>query len=156
MHPLKVFYSNHGINQDDVSLKTEIGITTLSSYMSRNTEVKELPVGILVALSEITHSTLDEVYKELIDYEKVSTENKYSGLATFLSKQLLDKVMLSFDKINSLLPDEDPLPPSAYKYREWWSNTDSHSQASSWMNEHFKVTHVAFDSNYVTFEKNLE
>ena len=45
------------------------------------------------------------------------------------------------------------LPPSARKYRVWWSNTTSHSQAQAWMKAGWVTRKVNLANRSVVFER---
>ncbi|WP_314066520.1 hypothetical protein [uncultured Vagococcus sp.] len=81
--------------------------------------------------------------------------SKYIGLSNLLSQQSSDSITLTFDKINSLLPTNDGLPASAYKYREWWANNSKgHSHARSWLEQNFLVDYINQSEELVTFIRN--
>lgn len=67
--------------------------------------------------------------------------SKYQKLGKYLENSKKKKEILDFIEIEKILGF--PLPPSAYKYREWWANHWSHSQAISWLNAGWKVGFVS-------------
>lgn len=75
---------------------------------------------------------------------------KYTRLTESLKKEKTNSVTYSFEKINDLI-SPNSLPSSAYKYKQWWENSYSHSQAKAWLDTGFKFTKIIDGS--VTFEK---
>lgn len=65
---------------------------------------------------------------------------KYESISNFLVQLEKDIISLSFKEMNEILNDE--LPPSSYKYREWWANSRSHTQAHSWLDAGWIVDEV--------------
>jgi len=63
------------------------------------------------------------------------------------------EITLKFDQLERIT--NDPLPPSAFKYREWWSNEEAgrHVQAHSWMNAGWLVETVNLQSQWVRFRR---
>lgn len=61
--------------------------------------------------------------------------SKYEPLARYLDLQSRAEVIMSFADVEEILGTA--LPPSAFKYREWWANetspVTSHAQCSAWM-----------------------
>lgn len=45
------------------------------------------------------------------------------------------------------------LPPSARRYRAWWANTESHSQAIAWLAAGWRVDTVDMDAEIVTLKR---
>lgn len=85
-------------------------------------------------------------------------ELKYEALEQHLNSQERSRqeISLSFAEIESLI--RQPLPPSAYTYREWWSNqTDvsNRPQAKAWIGAGFEVDTVQQrgDSGVVRFRR---
>jgi hypothetical protein len=71
--------------------------------------------------------------------------SKYDRLRDYLISNGLRRreIALRFDEIETLIGAD--LPPSAYKYREWWSNQSDVSnrpQAKAWIEAGFKVDSV--------------
>lgn len=58
---------------------------------------------------------------------------RYQPLQSHLRGQAAPKVTMSFSQIERVLGR--PLPPSARgdSKRQWWANTDTHSQAKAWL-----------------------
>lgn len=76
--------------------------------------------------------------------------DKYIGLTQYLEKSNKSEITLSFKQIESIAGVT--LPKSAYEYREFWSNTTSHSIAYGWMNAGYKTTNVDVNGEHITFE----
>lgn len=75
----------------------------------------------------------------------------YSPLQQRLANAAQDSVTLSFEEIERVLGRK--LPPSAYDEqikRQWWANTDTHSQARAWLRAGRKARLDAA-RNHVTF-----
>lgn len=81
----------------------------------------------------------------------MSIMGKYYSLEKYLNNQCNSTVVLTFIEIEKII--EEPLPPSAYKYRAWWGN-GNHVQADSWLNAGYKVDDVKMGEE-VTFAKSL-
>lgn len=80
-------------------------------------------------------------------HTKQST-GKYQALANHLRKLAPSETDLSltFEQIENIIGF--PLPDSAFKYREWWSNqsdTSNRPQARAWINSGFRVDNVHQD-----------
>lgn len=79
---------------------------------------------------------------------------KYDGLYQFL-KNLPPEITertLTFEEIEKLLGSE--LPPSAFRYRAWWSNglqPQPHRQAKTWLNAGWNVDYVDWKGMSVCF-----
>ena len=74
---------------------------------------------------------------------------KYEPLTHYLEKQP-GNVKLTYSEIEKILGEE--LPPSASKYRSWWANNDSHTQALHWAAASYRVSKVDLGKS-VTFSK---
>lgn len=65
---------------------------------------------------------------------------------------------ITFDRIEDII--DRPLPRSAGKYREWWSDEPGaaagHVQARSWMNAGWRVGSVRLDARQVRFVRNVQ
>jgi DNA-binding transcriptional regulator YiaG len=78
--------------------------------------------------------------------------SKYQPLLEFLRDSNQDEVTLTFAEIEALM--NNPLPDSAKTKRAWWSNRSKGAlQASAWMEAGYRVEHVNFDEQQVTFRK---
>ncbi len=82
---------------------------------------------------------------------EIGIKGKYRFLADFLHEHGGDTITLSFEQIESLVGDK--LPPSAYNYRAYWSNTDTHTISRAWMKAGYMTTYVNLLAKKVTFEK---
>jgi len=67
---------------------------------------------------------------------------KYGPLGEFLAAlpPATNEITLAFDKVSQIIGDA--LPPSAFKYREWWANQEGGSRAPRWRAAGFKVDQV--------------
>lgn len=66
------------------------------------------------------------------------------------------EIAFSFEKIDQILNSK--LPPSAYKYSEWWAN-EKHPrspQKQAWMNAGWQVDTVNFNEKWVRFRRERE
>lgn len=78
-------------------------------------------------------------------------EGKYIPLEKYLMTVSMIEIKLTFSEIESILKDK--LPASAYKYKEWWGNTErSQKHAVTWLHAGYKIKEVDF-GNYVIFIK---
>lgn len=77
--------------------------------------------------------------------------DKYIGLLNYLRGITGNSIAMSFSEIENKVGDT--LPDSAYKYREFWANTRTHSVAFGWLDAGFKTVGVDFKRQYVTFER---
>ncbi|MCB2339091.1 DUF7662 domain-containing protein [Clostridium estertheticum] len=77
--------------------------------------------------------------------------DKYVGLTNYLKGKKENHSIMSFSDIEEQVGAE--LPGSAYKYREFWSNSYSHSVAFGWLDAGYKTISVDFKENHVTFYK---
>ena len=78
---------------------------------------------------------------------------KYDPLGNYLARQFSaaprDRVCLTFQEIELVLGFVLPAP--AYTHRAWWANSQSHSQARSWLDIGWKVSSVDIEGKSVTF-----
>lgn len=77
--------------------------------------------------------------------------DKYIGLKNYLKSKNESIITMSFDEIEDQIGDK--LPASAYKHREFWSNTLTHSVAFGWLGTGYKTISVDLNMKLVTFEK---
>ena len=75
---------------------------------------------------------------------------KYDSLTEYLRQSGQFSITLSFSQLESILSFK--LPPSARKYKEWWSN-GNHSHSAGWMNAGFLVDDFSLTREMVTFRK---
>lgn len=77
---------------------------------------------------------------------------QYEALYDFLLKSGRQTITLSFAEIETILKRD--LPPSAYKYSAWWSNsTDRHRQVNAWLCAGYETRAVDISGQSVTFIK---
>ena len=74
--------------------------------------------------------------------------NKYDLLKFWLRENNSDSIQMTFSEIAELVGG---LPPSAYKHRAYWSNSDSHPFAVAWMAAGYKVVECDLQSEVVRF-----
>lgn len=77
--------------------------------------------------------------------------DKYIGLTNYLKGKMVSPVIMSFSDIEKQIGDT--LPDSAYKYREFWSNTRNHSVALGWLEAGYKTIAVDLENKKITFEQ---
>ena len=79
--------------------------------------------------------------------------SKYDGLARHLKFRgaFTGTVRLSFARIDGLIGSN--LPMSAYRNREWWSNTTSNAHSRAWLDEGWEVKEVNLEEGFVIFKK---
>jgi hypothetical protein len=75
--------------------------------------------------------------------------SSYAPIGTHLSDVKGPEATLSFDQIEKIIGRD--LPASAHRHRAWWANTDTHSQALTWLSAGWKVDAADLDSKHVTF-----
>lgn len=75
--------------------------------------------------------------------------SSYAAIGTHLAEQKGAEAVLSFDEIEKIIGRE--LPASAHRHRAWWANTDTHSQALTWLSAGWKVDAADLDAEEVTF-----
>lgn len=73
---------------------------------------------------------------------------KYDPLKYWLMENDSDSIQMTFSEIAELVGG---LPPSAYQYRAFWSNSDSHPFAIAWMAAGYKVAECDLQSEVVRF-----
>jgi hypothetical protein len=78
---------------------------------------------------------------------------KYEPLREYLTElsQNIYETTLSFEQVAQIIGDM--LPPSAYTYREWWSNQEGGSRAPHWRAAGFKVDHADLKRQIVRFKR---
>jgi len=75
--------------------------------------------------------------------------SSYAPIGTHLAEMSGREATLSFDQIESIIGRE--LPASAHRHRAWWANTDTHSQALTWLSAGWKVEAADLETKEVTF-----
>jgi hypothetical protein len=78
---------------------------------------------------------------------------KYEPLREYLSAlpPTKNETTLSFDQVTQIIGDT--LPPSATKYREWWSNQQGGARAPHWRVAGFKVDQADLKRKIVRFKR---
>ncbi len=75
---------------------------------------------------------------------------KYQKLGHFLRAQERPRIALTFAEIERII--EGRLPPSAYKYRPWWSNNASNSvMTRQWLAAGFRTQQVDLAGKRLVF-----
>ena len=78
--------------------------------------------------------------------------SKYAPLKTHLRASGRASVSLSFDKIERIVGVK--LPPSAFKYRAWWSNNPTNSVIThAWLEAGYKTANVDMAGRKLVFQK---
>jgi hypothetical protein len=78
--------------------------------------------------------------------------SKYAPLTDHLAARKQQTVAMSFPELEAVLGF--PLPRSARKFREWWSNNPrNHTQATAWLKAGYKTRDVDFEKGRLLFEK---
>lgn len=80
--------------------------------------------------------------------QESSDGRKYDPLKQWLIENGNEKIRISFSEIADLVGG---LPPSAYKHRAFWSNTDSHPFSTAWVGAGYKAVGCDLQSQYVRF-----
>ena len=80
----------------------------------------------------------------------IMSAGKYAPLKQWLIDNNNESVRVSFSHISDLVGG---LPPSAYRYRAFWSNTKSHPISVAWIEAGYKVIECNLQSQLVRFEK---
>jgi hypothetical protein len=76
---------------------------------------------------------------------------KYHPLFEHLLFSGQGQMTMSFAEIESII--NTPLPPSARKREEWWSNSPSgHSQARAWLRANYRASEVDLKNERVSFK----
>lgn len=83
----------------------------------------------------------------------IRDSNKYRYLSRYLLNSNKDTLRLSFTEIEEIAKVD--LPASAYRYRAFWSNTETHSIALSWMSVGYEVTEVDMLKQEIVFDKEM-
>lgn len=69
-HPLDALLGAHHSSRYQLSKNSGIPQMTLSNIIKRNVAIESLKIGLLEAIAKECSSTIDEVYRELKEYEK--------------------------------------------------------------------------------------
>src|SRR4051812_30545879 len=65
---------------------------------------------------------------------------QYEPLSRYLRSHPGDRVTLSYDEVEKILGRK--LPASVYRqhWRQWWANTETHSQGQAWLKAGWRVS----------------
>lgn len=78
--------------------------------------------------------------------------SKYEPLTTHLRASGRASIPLTFNKIERIVGAK--LPPSAFKYRAWWSNNPTNSVIThAWLDAGYKTANVDMAGRKLTFQK---
>lgn len=77
--------------------------------------------------------------------------SKYDRLQRFLRQSATDELILSFDQVEQIL--DDKLPASAFQHRAWWSNSETHVEATAWLKAGWKVEDLDQQRKWVKFRR---
>lgn len=78
------------------------------------------------------------------------SESKYQPLETHLRLTGNRKIPMTFKEIEAVIGTD--LPPSARKYRPWWSNNPSNSSITNfWLTAGYKTTEVDLGNEHLVF-----
>ncbi|MCA9941481.1 MAG: DUF4268 domain-containing protein [Anaerolineales bacterium] len=95
------------------------------------------------------------VAESAADYQVDTGGGKYSSLTTWLqglNREPGERVQQAFSRVEALMGME--LPASARHYRSWWGNDPTRGQqAEAWLRAGWKVAHVDFTHETVTFQR---
>jgi hypothetical protein len=81
------------------------------------------------------------------------SRSKYEGFTRHLKFRgaFTSTVRLSFARIDGLIGSN--LPMSAYRNKEWWSNTTSSAHSKAWLEAGWEVKDVNLEEGFVIFKK---
>ena len=78
--------------------------------------------------------------------------SKYSPLSEYLGQQRNPVVRMSFDEIERVIGEK--LPPSALRYRAWWSNNDTNNvMTKAWLEAGFQSEEVDMKARRLAFRR---
>ena len=75
--------------------------------------------------------------------------SRYEPLTRFLERREEEKVSLGFGEIEAIIGR--PLPASAREHQAWWSNTETHSHADSWMRPGWRTQELNLAEERIAF-----
>jgi len=78
--------------------------------------------------------------------------SRYEPLTRFLEGTHTSQIQLTFQDIERIL--DRPLPASARQHQAWWSNTETHSHADSWMRTGWRTRDLDLGSERILFYRN--
>jgi len=132
------FWSNGGQYQD-------------YAWLEAGWIVKKVVVSKYVIFEKIDEYNKNQ---QLTFIENLKNEkpNKYEPLKKYLKNSQKNKIILTYEDIEGIINDK--LPESAYKYKEWWSNS-KHNRGGIWLEIQYKVENVNLGEN-IEFVKTKE
>src|SRR5687768_11695735 len=78
----------------------------------------------------------------------------YEPITRFLRQTQEPTIRLTFQDIERII--SRPLPQSAYRYREWWSNNPTgHSHARSWAEAGWRTEKVDLERRVLFFSREI-
>jgi hypothetical protein len=104
---------------------------------------------IVAYTAESDMKTGDYIRDTIWQYNNTD-RRKYARLKQWLIDNDNESVIVPFSNIANLVGG---LPPSAYQYRAFWSNTNSHPFSVAWMEAGYKVVDCDLQSQHVRFIK---
>lgn len=120
-----------------------------------NTTTLSFPCSWLKAGYKTVEVDMDN---EEVTYQKDSSNNlnlssdgKYFRFTNYLKNSNQNYIRLSFKEIENILGFK--LPSSAYNHGAFWSNSRSHSLATSWLNAGYKNMGTNLIEQYAEFRK---
>jgi CBS domain-containing protein len=88
----------------------------------------------------------------LAQAEKSIPRGRYGRLTDWLTQQVENKILLTFDQVEEII--QSPLPASALQLRVWWANeTTDPDQFLPWLEAGWEVTYVDLDEKRVIFAR---
>jgi len=78
--------------------------------------------------------------------------SRYEPLTRLLEGTRTSQIQLSFKDIERILGR--PLPASARKHQAWWSNTETHSHADSWLRTGWRTRDLDLGNEHILFYQN--
>ncbi len=108
----------------------------------------------------ISSSDLIRVAEELLrqgngqkNGRALHNKSTYAPLSEFLRASVMSSATLRFGDVEAIL--NRSLPSSARNHKQWWDNSEQsrHTQAKSWLDVGWHVTHVDLVAESVTFER---
>jgi hypothetical protein len=76
----------------------------------------------------------------------------YEPITNYLTRVAGSSARLTFGQIEKIIGR--PLPKSAYRHREWWSNNPTgHSHARSWVEAGWRTEKVDLESRVLVFSR---
>ena len=76
---------------------------------------------------------------------------KYRPLGNHLAGLRARSCNMTFEQIEEIIGSD--LPASAWRYRPWWANDQSHVQSKAWMDVGWRVVSVNQERGRVHFER---